>query len=69
MLFVLYEILQGGVAGAERLAKSRILKRLLREQKEAGRMYGGICSSPAILHKQGLLKVTICKTMNIKILH
>ncbi|XP_020114334.1 protein DJ-1 homolog C isoform X1 [Ananas comosus] len=49
-------ILPGGVAGAERLAKSRILKRLLREQKEVGRMYGGICSSPAILHKQGLLK-------------
>ncbi|XP_062091204.1 protein DJ-1 homolog C [Humulus lupulus] len=49
-------ILPGGIAGAERLGKSRILKKLLKEQKLAGRIYGAACSSPQILHKQGLLK-------------
>ncbi|KAJ0976003.1 hypothetical protein J5N97_017968 [Dioscorea zingiberensis] len=49
-------VLPGGVAGSERLQKSRILKKLLKEQKLAGRIYGGVCSSPAILQKQGLLK-------------
>ncbi|XP_070678415.1 protein DJ-1 homolog C isoform X1 [Malus domestica] len=49
-------ILPGGNAGAERLSKSRILKNLLKEQELAGRVYGAVCSSPAILHKQGLLK-------------
>lgn len=48
---------QGGTAGAQRLSKSRILKKLLKEQSSAGRIYGAICSSLAILHKQGLLKV------------
>ncbi|RWW01137.1 hypothetical protein GW17_00035846, partial [Ensete ventricosum] len=48
----------GGTAGVERLQKSRILKKLLREQMEAGRGYGGICSAPTMLHKHGLLKVT-----------
>ncbi|MCH94629.1 protein DJ-1-like C-like, partial [Trifolium medium] len=46
----------GGTAGAQRLSKSRILKKLLKEQNSAGRIYGAVCSSPAILHKQGLLK-------------
>ncbi|XP_074558870.1 protein DJ-1 homolog C-like isoform X1 [Curcuma longa] len=49
-------ILPGGTAGVERFQKSRILKKLLREQMKAGRIYGGICSSPIILHNQGLLK-------------
>ncbi|PNY04134.1 protein DJ-1 C-like [Trifolium pratense] len=49
-------ILPGGTAGAQRLSKSRILKKLLKEQNSAGRIYGAVCSSPAILHKQGLLK-------------
>lgn len=49
-------ILPGGTAGADRLHKSRILKKLLKEQNLAGRVYGAICSSPAILHRQGLLK-------------
>ncbi|KAK1559476.1 hypothetical protein Q3G72_014908 [Acer saccharum] len=49
-------ILPGGVSGAERLQKSRILKKLLKEQEAAGRIYGAICSSPAVLHKHGLLK-------------
>ncbi|KAL4276020.1 hypothetical protein HN51_058948 [Arachis hypogaea] len=49
-------ILPGGTAGTERLSKSRILKKLLKEQNSAGRIYGAICSSLSILHKQGLLK-------------
>ncbi|XP_026656841.1 protein DJ-1 homolog C isoform X2 [Phoenix dactylifera] len=49
-------ILPGGIAGVERLHKSRMLKKLLKEQKKAGRIYGGICSSPSLLQKQGLLK-------------
>ncbi|XP_058730722.1 protein DJ-1 homolog C [Vicia villosa] len=49
-------ILPGGTAGTQRLSKSRILKKLLKEQNSAGRIYGAVCSSPAILHKHGLLK-------------
>ncbi|KAL0454233.1 UNVERIFIED_CONTAM: protein DJ-1C [Sesamum latifolium] len=49
-------VLPGGTIGSERLHKSKILKTLLKEQQSAGRMFGAICSSPAILHKQGLLK-------------
>ncbi|XWS54797.1 hypothetical protein CRYUN_Cryun10bG0120000 [Craigia yunnanensis] len=49
-------ILPGGVAGAERLQKSRILKKLLKQQDASGRICGAVCSSPAILHKHGLLK-------------
>ncbi|RDX99557.1 Protein DJ-1-like C, partial [Mucuna pruriens] len=49
-------ILPGGTVGAQRLSKSKILKKLLKEQNSAGRIYGALCSSLAILHKQGLLK-------------
>ncbi|KAJ6805129.1 protein DJ-1-like protein C isoform X1 [Iris pallida] len=49
-------ILPGEHTGAERFHESKILKRLLKEQKEAGRIYGGTGSSPSILQKQGLLK-------------
>ncbi|KAH1030811.1 hypothetical protein J1N35_042985 [Gossypium stocksii] len=49
-------ILPGGVAGTERLQKSRILKKLLKEQDAAGRILGAVCSSPTVLHKHGLLK-------------
>ncbi|WVZ92523.1 hypothetical protein U9M48_038580 [Paspalum notatum var. saurae] len=49
-------ILPGGPAGGERLQRSRILKKLLKEQIQAGRMYGGVCSSLKILQQQGLLK-------------
>ncbi|KAG8047500.1 hypothetical protein GUJ93_ZPchr0008g12592 [Zizania palustris] len=38
------------------LHRSRVLKKLLKEQKQTGRMYGGICSSTVILQKQGLLQ-------------
>ncbi|WOH04740.1 hypothetical protein DCAR_0624152 [Daucus carota subsp. sativus] len=49
-------ILPGGIGGAERLQKSKLLKKLLKEQDSAGRIYGAMCSSTAILHGQGLLK-------------
>lgn len=49
-------ILPGGIAGAERLHKSKVLKKMLKEQGSAGRIYGAICSSPTVLHTQGLLK-------------
>ncbi|KAL2456810.1 Protein DJ-1-like protein C [Forsythia ovata] len=49
-------ILPGGISGAERLQKSRVLKKLLKEQELAGRLLGAICSSSTILQKQGLLK-------------
>ncbi|KAG6761401.1 hypothetical protein POTOM_034617 [Populus tomentosa] len=49
-------ILPGGNAGAERLHKSKVLKKLLQEQYTAGRIYGAVCSSLAVLHRQGLLK-------------
>ncbi|XP_059313425.1 protein DJ-1 homolog C isoform X1 [Lycium ferocissimum] len=49
-------ILPGGTTGAERLHKSKILKKLLKEQESAGRIFGAICSSPAVLQKQGLIK-------------
>ncbi|RVW49693.1 Protein DJ-1-like C [Vitis vinifera] len=45
-----------GIAGAERLHKSKVLKKMLKEQGSAGRIYGAICSSPTVLHRQGLLK-------------
>jgi hypothetical protein len=50
-------IIQGGPAGAERLHRSRILKKLLNLQMQAGRMYGGVCSALKVLQQQGLLEV------------
>ncbi|KAK3121945.1 hypothetical protein QOZ80_8BG0663120 [Eleusine coracana subsp. coracana] len=49
-------ILPGGAAGVERLQSSRILKKLLIEHKQAGRMYGGVCTSQMILQQLGLLE-------------
>ncbi|XP_050261446.1 protein DJ-1 homolog C [Quercus robur] len=49
-------ILPGGTAGAERIHKSKILKKLIKEQDSAGRIYGAVCSSPTVLQRQGLLK-------------
>ncbi|VAI89194.1 unnamed protein product [Triticum turgidum subsp. durum] len=49
-------IIPGGPEGAELLHRSTALKKLLKEQKQASMMYGGICYSPLILQKQGLLQ-------------
>ncbi|VVB10442.1 unnamed protein product [Arabis nemorensis] len=49
-------LLPGGHAGSERLQKSKILKKLLKEQHETGRIYGATNSSSTVLHKHGLLK-------------
>ncbi|GAV91502.1 DJ-1_PfpI domain-containing protein [Cephalotus follicularis] len=49
-------ILPGGITGVKQLQKSKILKKLLEEQDTAGRIYGAVCSSPAVLHRHGLLK-------------
>ncbi|KAL0872637.1 hypothetical protein Bca101_022342 [Brassica carinata] len=49
-------LLPGGHAGSERLQKSKVLKKLLKEQQEAGRIYGATNSSSTVLHKHGLLK-------------
>jgi len=49
-------VLPGGPAGAERLHRSRILKKLLNLQMQAGRMYGGVCSALKVLQQQGLLE-------------
>ncbi|EPS63819.1 hypothetical protein M569_10960, partial [Genlisea aurea] len=49
-------ILPGGISGTERLSKSRILRKLLKEQVSAGRFVGASCSMPAFLQKRGFLK-------------
>ncbi|CAN1278588.1 Protein DJ-1 homolog C [Linum perenne] len=49
-------ILPGGIAGSERLQKSKVLKKLLLEQDAGGRIYGSVCSSTPVLQKHGLLK-------------
>lgn len=49
-------IIPGGFAGSEQLQKSKLLKKLLKEHVSAGRIYGAMCSSTALLHRQGLLK-------------
>ncbi|KAJ4867915.1 Protein DJ-1-like protein C [Raphanus sativus] len=49
-------LLPGGHAGSERLQKSKHLKKLLKEQQEAGRIYGAANSSSTVLHKHGLLR-------------
>ena len=56
-LYVASFIIQGGAAGAERLHRSRILKKLLKQQMQVGRMYGGVCSALNVLQQQGLLEV------------
>ncbi|XP_019422285.1 PREDICTED: protein DJ-1 homolog C [Lupinus angustifolius] len=49
-------ILPGGTAGVQKLSRSRILKKLLKEQNSARRIYGAVYSSLGILDKQGLIK-------------
>jgi 4-methyl-5(b-hydroxyethyl)-thiazole monophosphate biosynthesis len=49
--------LPGGTKGAENLAESQILKDLLRQQRQSGRLLGAICAAPAVvLLAQGLLE-------------
>lgn len=49
-------ILPGGDSSMERLQKSRILKKLLKDQVSSGRKYGAISFSPSVLQKHGLLQ-------------
>jgi 4-methyl-5(b-hydroxyethyl)-thiazole monophosphate biosynthesis len=49
--------LPGGMPGAEHLRDSTELIGMLKKQKQAGRLYGAICASPAVaLHPHGLLE-------------
>ncbi|KAL9257460.1 DJ-1 homolog B-like protein [Drosera capensis] len=50
-------VLPGGLGGAQAFAASEKLVNMLKKQKEAGRPYGAICASPAlVLEPHGLLK-------------
>jgi 4-methyl-5(b-hydroxyethyl)-thiazole monophosphate biosynthesis len=50
-------VLPGGIPGAENLKKSLVLAELLRQQDQAGKLYGAICASPAVvLEHHGLLE-------------
>ncbi|KAG9130310.1 hypothetical protein Leryth_004319 [Lithospermum erythrorhizon] len=55
-LWKIARFILGGANGAERMQKSRVLKKLLKEQELSGRLYGAVCSSPTILQSYGLLK-------------
>ncbi len=49
-------VLPGGMPGAEHLRDSADLTRMLKQQCQAGRLYGAICASPAmVLQHHGLL--------------
>ena len=46
--------------GAEGLQKSESLSKILKEQAEAGRVFGAICAAPAVVFEaNGLLAVMI----------
>lgn len=48
--------LPGGIPGAMNLRDSKDLETMLRQQADAGRLYGAICASPAVvLHHHGLI--------------
>jgi 4-methyl-5(b-hydroxyethyl)-thiazole monophosphate biosynthesis len=51
--------LPGGMPGAEHLRDSAVLIEMLKKQKQAGRLYGAICASPAVVlqHHKLLEKV------------
>lgn len=50
-------VLHGGMPAAEYLRDSEILKRMLVEQNQQGRLYAAICASPAVVfNAHGLLK-------------
>jgi 4-methyl-5(b-hydroxyethyl)-thiazole monophosphate biosynthesis len=49
-------VLPGGMPGAEHLRDSKDLQRILKRQKEEGKLYGAICAAPAVvLQHHGLL--------------
>ena len=48
--------LPGGIPGAQNLAASDLLARMLKAQAAKGKLYGAICASPAVvLHPHGLI--------------
>lgn len=48
--------LPGGLPGAEHLRDNAVLTAMLKDQKAAGRLYGAICASPAVvLQTHGLI--------------
>ena len=49
-------VLPGGMPGAEHLRDSKDFQRILKRQKDAGKLYGAICAAPAVvLQHHGLL--------------
>ncbi len=49
-------VLPGGLPGAEYLAKSDLVKELLRKMDEKNKMVGAICAAPWALNEAGVLK-------------
>ncbi|KAJ7552260.1 hypothetical protein O6H91_06G047900 [Diphasiastrum complanatum] len=50
-------VLPGGMPGAERLRDSQVLKKIVQQLAEEGRLYAAICAAPAVaLEPWGLLK-------------
>jgi 4-methyl-5(b-hydroxyethyl)-thiazole monophosphate biosynthesis len=50
-------VLPGGMPGAEHLRDSETLVRMLKKQKENGRLHGAICAAPAVVfERHGLLE-------------
>ncbi|WP_193162856.1 DJ-1 family glyoxalase III [Microbulbifer hainanensis] len=50
-------VLPGGMPGAEHLQTSKLLGKMLAEQRDAGRWLGAICAAPAVvLGRHGLIK-------------
>jgi 4-methyl-5(b-hydroxyethyl)-thiazole monophosphate biosynthesis len=50
-------VLPGGMPGAEHLRDSKELIKILKQQKNEGRLYGAICASPAVVFQShGLLE-------------
>ncbi len=50
-------VLPGGIPGVENLKNSKELTQILKNQNKLGKLYGGICASPAVvLQPHGLLE-------------
>jgi len=48
-------ILPGGLPGAENLNSSRVLKEMIQNYSDEGRLIGAICAAPMVLGEMGLL--------------